>query len=75
MHAFQLLPNVRDLRDTMERMSSLPVDFAPKLKVKEWQEKLLSMRASDELDAEQARQMAFDLEHAYTEFSKHLHDQ
>ncbi|KRZ59193.1 Vacuolar protein sorting-associated protein 28 -like protein [Trichinella nativa] len=53
----ELHPDLRDLVDTMNRMTSLPTDFEGKAKVKPWFELLDSMRATEELDDEQARQM------------------
>uniref|UniRef100_A0A915JE05 Vacuolar protein sorting-associated protein 28 homolog n=1 Tax=Romanomermis culicivorax TaxID=13658 RepID=A0A915JE05_ROMCU len=70
----ELHPEIRDLVDSMCRMSTLPSDFEPKLKVQSWLQTLESMRATDELTAEQARQMVFDLESAYNGFNRFLHD-
>ncbi|VDP05128.1 unnamed protein product [Soboliphyme baturini] len=70
----EIHPDVRDLVDTMNRMSSLPSDFEGKSKVSSWLEKLDSMRAAEELTDEQARQMVFDVEFAYNAFNKFLHD-
>ncbi|KAL0811651.1 hypothetical protein ABMA28_009102 [Loxostege sticticalis] len=66
-------PELRDLRDTMDRLLMLPEDFEGKLKVQEWLDKLSEMSASDELSEAQVRQLVFDLETAYGAFNKFLH--
>lgn len=32
----EVLPDVRDLNDTLDRMSNLPAQFEPKVKVSQW---------------------------------------
>ncbi|KAJ8710484.1 hypothetical protein PYW08_008999 [Mythimna loreyi] len=66
-------PELRDLRDTMDRLIMLPEDFEGKVKVQEWVDKLSEMSASDELSESQVRQLLFDLETAYGAFNKFLH--
>jgi len=66
--------DLRDVYESMQRMSSLPADFEGKAKVKTWLDTFSEMRASDELTAEQARQMLFDVEQAYGAFNRFLHD-
>ncbi|XP_072947930.1 vacuolar protein sorting-associated protein 28 homolog [Epargyreus clarus] len=66
-------PELRDLRDTMDRLAMLPEDFEGKLKVQEWLDKLSEMSASDELSEAQVRQLVFDLESSYGAFNKFLH--
>ncbi|XP_028157006.1 vacuolar protein sorting-associated protein 28 homolog [Ostrinia nubilalis] len=66
-------PELRDLRDTMDRLLMLPEDFEGKLKVQEWLDKLSEMSASDELSEAQVRQLVFDLETSYGAFNKFLH--
>ncbi|XP_026750521.2 vacuolar protein sorting-associated protein 28 homolog [Galleria mellonella] len=66
-------PELRDLRDTMDRLLMLPEDFEGKLKVQEWLDKLSEMSASDELSETQVRQLVFDLESSYGAFNKFLH--
>ncbi|KAJ2938937.1 hypothetical protein O0L34_g17749 [Tuta absoluta] len=66
-------PELRDLRDTMDRLIMLPDDFEGKLKVQEWLDKLSEMSASDELSESQVRQLLFDLESSYGSFNKFLH--
>ncbi|XP_050355967.1 vacuolar protein sorting-associated protein 28 homolog [Nymphalis io] len=66
-------PELRDLKDTMDRLAMLPEDFEGKLKVQEWLDKLTEMSASDELSESQVRQLVFDLETSYGAFNKFLH--
>lgn len=58
----------------MNRLTLLPQDFEGKLKIKEWLDKMSSMRASDELNDEQVRQLIFDMESSYNAFNKILHN-
>ncbi|XP_066141767.1 vacuolar protein sorting-associated protein 28 homolog [Euwallacea fornicatus] len=69
-----LHPEIRDLLDTMNRLSILPSDFEGKQKVSEWLSTLNSMQASDELSEAQVRQLLFDLESSYASFNKVLHN-
>ncbi|CAG9762144.1 unnamed protein product [Ceutorhynchus assimilis] len=69
-----LHPEIRDLVDTMNRLSILPSDFEGKQKVNEWLSTLNSMQASDELSESQVRQLLFDLESSYAAFNKVLHN-
>lgn len=66
-------PELRDLRDAMDRLAMLPEDFEGKFKVQEWLDKLAEMSASDELSEAQVRQLIFDLETSYGAFNKLLH--
>lgn len=58
----------------MNRLTLLPQDFEGKLKIKEWLDTMASMRASDELDESQVRQLIFDMESSYNAFNKILHN-
>ena len=68
----ELHPDVKELYETMSRMSSLSATFEGKLKVRKWLDEMGSMQASDELSEDQARQMLFDLEGAYNDFNRFL---
>nr|XP_031360052.1 vacuolar protein sorting-associated protein 28 homolog [Lonchura striata domestica] len=69
----EIQPDLRELLETMTRMSSLPPDFEGRLKVNQWLQTLSAMSAADELDDAQVRQMLFDLESAYNAFNRFLH--
>ncbi|XP_043667184.1 uncharacterized protein LOC122628700 isoform X2 [Vespula pensylvanica] len=70
----QLHPDLRDLMDTMNRLSILSSDFNGKEKIAEWLQTLNNMSASDELSDTQVRQLIFDLETSYNAFNKILHN-
>ncbi|KAG2464903.1 VPS28 protein, partial [Polypterus senegalus] len=69
----EIQPDLRELMETMNRMSNMPVDFEAKEKVSLWLATLSGMSAADELDDSQVRQMLFDLESAYNAFNRFLH--
>lgn len=69
----ELHPELRDLVDTMDRLSLIPEDFAGKAKVQAWLQTLNAMQASDELSETQVRQLLFDLDSSYTAFNNLLH--
>lgn len=69
----ELQPDLRDLMDTMNRLSILPSNFEGKEKVSTWLTTLGSMSASDELTETQVRQLIFDLEASYNAFNRILH--
>lgn len=70
----ELTPDLRDLMDTMNRLSLLPSDFDGKQKVSTWLQTLNSMSASDELSETQVRQLLFDLETSFNAFNQILHN-
>ncbi|XP_005106746.1 vacuolar protein sorting-associated protein 28 homolog isoform X1 [Aplysia californica] len=70
----EIHPDLRELAETMTRLSLLPPDFEGKHAVKKWLDTLGDMQASEELDDGQVRQMLFDLESAYNSFNRILHD-
>jgi len=69
----ELQPDLRDLSDTMARLSLIPDSFEGKEKVSQWLRTLSSMQASDELSESQVRQLLFDLETSYNSFNRLLH--
>jgi ESCRT-I complex subunit VPS28 len=69
----EILPDLRELMDTMNRLSLLPADFEGKVKVNTWLQTLSVMQASDELTEAQVRQLLFDLDSALQAFNRTLH--
>jgi ESCRT-I complex subunit VPS28 len=65
-------PLLQDLFESLGKLSILPPDWEGKTKIKTWLTVMSSMRASDELDQDQIRQLLFDLESAYSAFHKSL---
>lgn len=70
----EIQPLVSDLMSSLNKVPSLPADFEAFTKMRLWLTKLNSMRASDELDEDEGRQLLFDLEASYSAFHKHLSD-
>ncbi|XP_064625108.1 vacuolar protein sorting-associated protein 28 homolog [Lineus longissimus] len=70
----QLHPDMKDLMESMNALSILPADFEGKVKAGQWLSTLSEMQVSDELDDSQVRQMLFDLESAYNDFNRMLHN-
>ena len=68
----QLQPDLRELIDVMNRLSSLPPDSEAKSKIQKWYTQLQSMSASDEIDEEQSRNFLLDLETAWYAFNQSI---
>lgn len=68
----ELQPLLSDLNDALFRLPDTPNDFEPNRKVNHWLQKLNAMRAVDELNDDDARQLKYDLDSAYTEFTRYL---
>ncbi|KAI1321439.1 hypothetical protein EDD11_005130 [Mortierella claussenii] len=71
----EIHPNLAELMQSLNNVRSLPADFEGRAKVREWLIKLNSMRASEELTADEKRQLEFDLESNYTAFRVWLDSQ
>lgn len=65
---------MKDLYDTMNRLTMIPQDFEGKIKVKNWLDIMAQMKASDELSDEQVRQLVYEIEQSYNAFNKLLHN-
>lgn len=70
----ELHPNVSDLMESLNKVGTLPPDHISKAKVQTWLVALNGMRASDELEEEQVRQMLMDLDQAYNAFHKFIQE-
>ena len=68
----ELQPLLSDLMDSLTRLPETPNNFEPNRKVQQWLQKLNAMRAFDEIDDEDARQLYHDLDSAYSEFTRYL---
>ncbi|CAJ0943989.1 unnamed protein product, partial [Mesorhabditis belari] len=71
----ELFPSLNDLYTMICAVSRLPDDFDAKLKVKKWHDELSKKAAADQLSEDDARQMLFELEGAYSSFLNFLHSQ
>eukprot|EP01083_Nonionella_stella_P098476 276962_1 len=68
----EIHPHLKDLMESINKVTTLSPDHVSKKKVQDWLIKLNQMKASDELSDDDIRQMTFDLENAYSEFVKFL---
>jgi len=68
----ELQPLLSDLMDVLTRLPETPNDFEPNRKVQKWLQKLNAMRAVDEINDEDSRQLYHDLDSAYAEFNRYL---
>jgi ESCRT-I complex subunit VPS28 len=68
----ELQPLLSDLMDSLTRLPETPNEFEPNRKVKKWLQKLNALRAVDEIDEEDSRQLYHDLDSAYAEFTRYL---
>jgi ESCRT-I complex subunit VPS28 len=67
----QLQPLLQDLFSELSKAEALVPGF-DKRTLQTWLETLNGMRASDELDGDQIRQLLFDIERSYEEFMRRL---
>lgn len=68
----ELLPDLRELHETMRRLTMLPPTYEGIKRVESWIDKMSKMGASDELDEGQIRQMTYDMDTSLNEFNKIL---
>jgi len=68
----ELQPLLSELKDALTRLPETPDDFEPNRIINQWLQKLNSMRAVDEIDEDDARQLYHDLDAAYAEFTRYL---
>jgi len=68
----ELQPLLSDLMESLTRLPDTPNDFEPNRKVQKWLQKLNGMRAVDEINDEDSRQLYHDLDSAYAEFTRYL---
>ncbi|ORY99182.1 vacuolar protein sorting-associated [Syncephalastrum racemosum] len=68
----ELHPILADLIQSLNNVPGLPADFEGKAKVRQWLITLHSMKASDQITEEQARQMLFEMDQSHTEFYRLL---
>lgn len=68
----ELQPLLSDLMDALSRLPETPNEFEPNRKVRKWLQKLNALRAVDEINEEDSRQLYHDLDSAYAEFTRYL---
>lgn len=64
----EIQPHIRDILVGLNKIQGLPADFEGLTKMKSWLQRLNEMRATDAIDEQNARQLAFDLESSYGAF-------
>lgn len=70
----ELQPLLSDLMNALARLPETPNDFEPNRIVQQWLQKLNVMRAVDEIEEADSRQLYMDLDSAYQEFKRYLSD-
>lgn len=68
----QIAPCLSDLIISLYKVPQLPAEFAGKICIRRWIERLDNMRASDELGEEEVRQLLYDIENSYNTFMQLL---
>ncbi|CAG8460837.1 19132_t:CDS:2 [Cetraspora pellucida] len=68
----EIHPMLSDLMQSLNNVSSLPAEY--EAKIRNWLITLNSMKAIDEINEEQVRQLLFDLENAHNAFYRSLSD-
>lgn len=68
----ELQPLLSDLMNSLVRLPETPNDFEPNRILQSWLQKLNLMRAVDEIDEADSRQLFMDLDAAYQEFKRYL---
>jgi ESCRT-I complex subunit VPS28 len=69
-----LQPLLSDLMNALTRLPETPNDFEPNRIVQQWLQKLNLMRAIDDIDEADSRQLSLDLDSAYQDFKNYLSD-
>ncbi|CAF0905249.1 unnamed protein product, partial [Brachionus calyciflorus] len=69
----EIQPDLRELIDVMNRISSLPADFEGKAKLQKWYNQLQTMSATDEIDETQSRNILLDLDSVLYAFNHGLY--
>jgi ESCRT-I complex subunit VPS28 len=72
--ADQLQPLIKDVTSTLGKVTVIPPDFDGLIKMKLWLTKFQQMKAADELNEQEARQILFDLESGYNAFVEYSND-
>lgn len=68
----EIHPMLSDLMQSLNNVNTLPAEF--EAKIRNWLITLNAMKANDEIDEIQVRQLLFDLENAHNAFYRSLSD-
>mmetsp|Transcript_36657 Transcript_36657/g.47344 ORF Transcript_36657/g.47344 Transcript_36657/m.47344 type:complete len:144 (+) Transcript_36657:317-748(+) len=65
-------PQLKDVVDSITKVPHLPHDFPELISLRQWLQRLNSMRAADSIDEDGVRQLVFDLNAVYGAFMEWL---
>ena len=68
----EIQPLVQEVTGSLVRVTQLPADFEGMQKMRLWLQKLHDMRAHDEIEEQESRQLLFDVESSYNAFHAFL---
>ena len=68
----EIQPLVSDVTGSLVRVPQMPADFEGMQKMRLWLQKLHDMRAHDEIEEQESRQLLFDMESSYNAFHNFL---
>lgn len=68
----EIQPLVKDVASSLVRVPNMPADFEGMQKMRLWLQKLHEMRAHDEIEDQESRQLLFDMESSYNAFHAFL---
>lgn len=68
----EIQPMIANLTGSLNKVSTLPKDFEGLVKMRNWLQKLNDMRAADNIDEDEVRQLQLDLENTHSSFCQHL---
>jgi ESCRT-I complex subunit VPS28 len=68
----EIQPLVSDVMRFLVKVPNLPGDFEGVVKMRLWLQKLHDMRAHDEIEEQESRQLLFEVESSYTAFHNFL---
>jgi ESCRT-I complex subunit VPS28 len=68
----EVQPLVSDVMRFLVKVPNLPGDFEGVVKMRLWLQKLHDMRAHDEIEEQESRQLLFEVESSYTAFHNFL---
>lgn len=68
----EIQPLVKDVASSLVNVPNLPAEFEGMQKMRLWLQKLHEMRAHDEIEEQESRQLIFDMESSYNAFHAFL---
>lgn len=68
----EIQPLVKDVAGSLVKVPNIPSEFEGMQKMRLWLQKLHDMRAHDEIEEQESRQLIFDMESSYNAFHAFL---